>query len=102
MGLFGMNCRISGVLSLSLGFWLLAGLIAAQRLETFDRDPGWEGQNNRSAIPPCRSRQEDFGYSPLTAFAGGGVGEIGGRVERSATRAAYAKAIKPRTLDEAL
>ena len=41
------------------------------RTETFDRDPGWHGVNNRSAreLPPVTIRQ-DFGYSESSRAAG--------------------------------
>src|SRR5438874_12994641 len=62
--------------------WLAALLIAClaqfsrseERTQRFDRDPGWEGHNNRSTAIPPRSIKQDFGYSN-TAHAGGTRGE---------------------------
>lgn len=76
---------------------------AADRIETFARDPGWEGVNHR--IDPAKARKtvQDFGYSPGTNHAGGEApGEIGGRISRSLTRAYYAKSIPTRTLQSRL
>lgn len=72
----------------------------ALKSESFDRDPGWEGRNNR-IVPekPFKVRQ-DFGYS-TTSFAGKARGEIGGRVQRSTTPALYAQPLAPaRTLND--
>src|SRR5262245_55570528 len=59
-----------------------------ERTERFDRDPGWEGRNNRSAAP--RNIKQDFGWSD-TAHAGGQRGEIGGFITPAAEPAFYAK-----------
>jgi lysophospholipase L1-like esterase len=77
------------------------------KTETFDRDPGWVGVNNRSArtIEPVQIRQ-DFGFSPETAHASGGrskdKGEIGGVITPAGEVAFYGKAIKPMSFDEPL
>jgi hypothetical protein len=62
--------------------------------ESFDRDPGWEGRNNR--VPPKQPLvvKQDFGYSP-THFAGKAAGELGGNIQRSTTPASYALALTP-------
>jgi hypothetical protein len=65
---------------------------ALLRTETFDRDPGWDGHNNRSNVPLPRMVRQDFGYSG-TSHAGGGAGEIGGFVTPAAEPAYYAKVI---------
>src|SRR5688572_9743668 len=72
------------------------------RTETFDRDPGWHGNNNRSAreLPPIEIRQ-DFGYSD-SSRAGGKRGEIGGFITPAGEAAYYAKAIAPVTLNDPL
>ena len=46
------------------------------KTETFDRDPGWDGVNNRSAQKgPGRTIRQDFGFSS-TSHAGGKPGEV--------------------------
>jgi hypothetical protein len=80
----------------------LGGLSAAEdRVERFDRDPGWDGQNNRAASPAPRVIRQDFGYS-RTAHLGGKPGEIGGFVSPAAEPAYYAKVIPVATLDNPL
>jgi hypothetical protein len=67
---------------------------ATQRVEHFDRDPGWEGVNNRIARDRYPTIKQDFGYAD---------GQIGGQVWRSSTPAWYAVPIEPAvTLDEPL
>jgi hypothetical protein len=81
---------------------LMVGLAAAtaeERTERFDKDPKWEGQNNRRAEP--RSVVQDFGYS-ATGHAGGKRGELGGFLTPAAEPAYYAKHITPMTLDDSL
>ena len=68
--------------------------------EHFDRDPGWEGVNNRIVAEKPRTIAQDFGYSPKTNFAGGQAGEIGGRVARTSRLAFYAVKLPPRTLKD--
>src|SRR5437867_12867574 len=62
------------------------------KTEHFDRDPGWEGHNNRIAPKVVKAVQQDFGYS-ATNLAGKADGEIGGTIWRSPTRASYAARI---------
>ena len=72
--------------------------------ESFDRDPSWEGVNNRSATTrdPIKVRQ-DFGYSAKTAHAGGhSPGEVGGFITAAGEAAFYGKAIDPATFDQPL
>lgn len=75
---------------------------AAERTERFDRDPGWEGHNNRiaSGMKP-RPVKQDFGYS-TTSHAGGQPGEIGGYITPAAEAAYYARKIRPRTFADPL
>lgn len=80
---------------------LAGSLLAAERVQRFDKDPGWEGHNNRSAVPAPRTVRQDFGYSQ-TAHAGGQAGEIGGFSSPAAEPAYYAKRLAPRTLDKPL
>ncbi|MBI3722065.1 MAG: hypothetical protein HY248_05880 [Fimbriimonas ginsengisoli] len=44
------------------------------KTETFDRDPGWEGHNNRITPKRVFMVKQDFGYS-TTHFAGLSAGE---------------------------
>jgi len=73
------------------------------KTETFDRDPGWLGVNNRSAQQhePIKLRQ-DFGYSPATANAGGKHGEIGGFITPAGEAAFYGMPIDPANLEQPL
>jgi hypothetical protein len=68
-----------------------------QKTETFDKDPNWDGFQNRIKLPPVR-KQQDFGWSK-TNHAGKSAGEIGGTVWRCITPAYYAKKIGPFDLD---
>jgi hypothetical protein len=80
----------------------LAGWAAARgRTERFDKDPEWDGVNNRAAAPEKRTVRQDFGYS-RTAHAGGECGEVGGFISPAAEPAYYARKIDPKTLDDAL
>jgi hypothetical protein len=80
----------------------LACLSAAEdRVERFDRDPGWDGHNNRAVSPAPRAISQDFGYS-RTGHAGGRDGEIGGFLCPATEPAYYAKVIPAATLDNEL
>lgn len=72
---------------------------AAQRFESFDRDPDWEGHKNRSVKP--QPIHQDFGWSETTHF-GGVNGEIGGSINPAAEPAYYAKRITQKTLSNSL
>jgi hypothetical protein len=74
--------------------------LAEQRQENFDRDPGWDGHNNRSAKP--ETIRQDFGWSANTTNAGGAPGEIGGQVAPAAEPAYYGRKIPTRTFNEVL
>ncbi|MEA3208825.1 MAG: hypothetical protein QOE70_1882 [Chthoniobacter sp.] len=75
---------------------------AVLKTETFDRDPGWEGHNNRIVPKSAPRVTQDFGYSP-TQFAGKAAGEMGGRIQRSTTPASYAALLAPaKTLNDQL
>jgi hypothetical protein len=87
-----------------LGFLLAGGactLLAAERTERFDKDPGWEGHNNRAERPRSRSVRQDFGYS-RTAHTGGKGGEIGGFISPAGEPAYYARKMPRRTFDDRL
>jgi hypothetical protein len=78
-----------------------AGAGPVLKTEHFDRDPGWEGHNNRVVPKRVAKVTQDFGYSP-THRAGEAKGELGGVIQRSTTPAYYAAPIAARTLDEPL
>jgi hypothetical protein len=75
--------------------------IAKERTEHFDKDPGWEGVNNRATTPEKRTIRQDFGYSK-TDHAGGKPGEIGGFITPAAEAAYYGKKIDTKTFDNPL
>jgi hypothetical protein len=74
------------------------------KTESFDRDPGWLGTNNRMARTrdPKHVRQ-DFGFSADTRHAGGAShGEMGGFISPDGQVASYGRAIEPLTFDKPL
>jgi hypothetical protein len=73
----------------------------ALKSESFDKDPGWEGHNNRIVPKRVVTVTQDFGYSK-TNFAGEVAGELGGQIMRASQPAYYADKIGPVTLDEKL
>jgi hypothetical protein len=69
--------------------------------ESFDKDPGWEGFNNRIVPKKTLTVTQAFGYSD-SAIASKEKGEVGGKVTRSAKPAYCADKIAPRTLQDKL
>jgi hypothetical protein len=92
-----LQCLAVAAVSLSA-----AQLAAGERRESFDRDPGWEGLDNRLVPEPARRTRQDFGHRETRHAGGRQAGEVGGWVQRSLTPAWYGKAIAPRTLDHRL
>ena len=89
-------------------FLLLAavacGLGAAEpgsklRLEHFDKDPHWDGHNNRLGENNPVTVRQDFGYAAESPFH---APAIGGLVTTAAAPAYYAKKLPARTLSDAL
>src|SRR4051794_31365947 len=74
---------------------------AAVKSESFDKDPGWEGHNNRIIPDHLPTVTQDFGFVE-TNLAGKAAGEMGGVVTRAAEPAFYADRIGPVTLDQPL
>lgn len=74
---------------------------SAERRESFDADPLWDGHNNRTAVPEARRIRQDFGYS-MTSHFGGAPGEFGGFITAAAEPAYYAKQIAQRSLGDFL
>lgn len=77
------------------------GITAEQntRTEHFDRDPGWEGHNNRTDQIEKRQVKQDFGWSK-TAHSGGKAGEVGGFISPDGAAAYYAKSIPVKTFGD--
>ncbi len=72
------------------------------RTEHFDKDPGWEGRNNRVVPKKALTVRQDFGFS-ATNFAGKVAGEMGGAIQRCTTPASYAVPLaRAMTLDDRL
>jgi len=98
---FGLNA-LMWVLCVSLTFAAGTAQPTRQQFESFDRDPGWEGLNNRLVDLDRPIVRQRFGWRP-SRFAGGQGGEIGGVIWRSATPAWYGLPFdKPLTLDDHL
>jgi hypothetical protein len=76
-------------------------MLREQQRMTFDRDPGWEGYNNRLVPEVTPLVTQDFGYS-RTNFAAKSLGEIGGRITRASEPAWYAARIPAKSLDDKL
>jgi hypothetical protein len=74
---------------------------AAVKTESFNHDPNWDGHNNRVEMKAPKTVAQDFGYRDSN-FAGAAKGEIGGTIWRSSSRASYADAIEPKTLNDRL
>jgi hypothetical protein len=94
------NGLFIGILVLVIGQGV-AGASQRERLERFDRDPGWEGRNNRPAVPVTRAIRQNFGYS-RTGNNGDLPGEVGGQITPAAEPAYYAKKLAPETLNDTL
>src|SRR2546423_357738 len=69
--------------------------------ERFDRDPGWEGFNNRVQPTHTPTVVQDFGFRPVKA-GGRNENAIGGRVTRSSRPAFYADRIGTKNLNDKL
>src|SRR5262245_59093370 len=96
-----MRSRRAGWWAAAIAGGVAGWAAAAERTERFDKDPGWEGRNNRATEPAKRTVRQDFGYSP-TAHAGGKPGEVGGLITPAAEPAYYARKIAPKTLNDPL
>ncbi len=94
---------MQGTLLKSTVAWMTAivlatACVAEQRSENFDRDPGWEGHNNRPMENSLRKVVQDFGYSAADHFENG-PGEVGGSITSDGVPAYYAKPIPPLTYE---
>jgi hypothetical protein len=90
------------VVSALAGILAAIGVLAAEKSENFDTDPGWDAHNNRSAKPEPRTIRQDFGYSPTRHVQGAAPGEIGGFINPAAEPAYYAKKIPAKTFNDPL
>src|SRR5947209_13236146 len=97
LGLLGLTL----LLALTIGAGSGDQVKSALKTQSFDKDPGWEGHNNRIVPQRVPTVTQDFGYSKTNA-AGKGAGELGGRITRASEPAYYADKIGPVTLDEKL
>jgi hypothetical protein len=80
----------------------LAGEPANLRRADFSADPKWDGYGNRRVPDPAPVTRQHFGWRDTNYAGGKSKGEIGGRVQRSATLASYAMPISRRTLKDKL
>jgi hypothetical protein len=71
-------------------------------MQSFDRDPQWDGHNNRAARPEPQPVRQDFGFSATTHVGGSKPGEIGGHTTPAAEPAYYAKRISTATFKDRL
>jgi hypothetical protein len=76
--------------------------------ETFERDPQWDGKNNRQTMPTRLVRPWfDFGFSNTNFCGGKDRGELGGQIFRGDCRysermACYGDRVGPLTLEKPL
>jgi hypothetical protein len=92
------------------GEWVAALTLAAsgmgsapgERTEVFRTDPGWDGYRNHLVPLLAPVTRQDFGHRAFNRTGGKEPGEIGGRIQRSAPPAWYAKVIPTRTLEDRL
>jgi hypothetical protein len=86
----------------SIATALVAATCAEERTEEFDRDPGWDGRNNRAKTPEPSEVRQDFGYSATQHLDGTDRGALGGYLTPAAETAYYAKRIPPATFADRL
>jgi len=97
-----------GLIELSLLVVFPLGRFApAERVERFDKDPGWDGFNNWAVALEARTIRQDFGYSNTHHARGQASGEMGGLVFRGDNRyrdrlAYYGDRLRPLTLEKPL
>jgi hypothetical protein len=94
-----MSMRRNHIVALPL-LMIVSMALGAEKTESFNHDPNWDGHNNRPTADPVTIRQ-DFGYSK-TSHAGGKPGELGGFIMPASEAAYYAKAIPTATFKDKL
>jgi hypothetical protein len=88
--------------------WLDDIVINDAAVESFDRDPKWDGRNNRQSGQTRLVRPWfDFGFSDTHRAGGSAKGELGGTIFRGDCRetnrmACYGDRLKPLSLDKPL
>ncbi len=82
-----------------LGVVLAFATFAEERTERFDKDPGWDGLNNRPDASTLRTVTQDFGYS-ATERVGDAPDAIGGTISPDGRPAYYAKVIQAHSFDD--
>src|SRR5256885_11703331 len=91
-----------------LSVFLLLAVSAApadkSNLKTLDfsKEPNWDSYRNHLLPDPPPMTKQDFGYRSSNRAGGAKAGEIGGRAQRAARPASYAKVIETRTLNDHL
>lgn len=70
-----------------------------QYLERFDRDPSWDGLNNRPEASTKRTVVQDFGYN-ASVHQGANQDAIGGTITPDGRAAYYAKTIPLKSFDD--
>lgn len=97
---FSISSRLGVALAALLTLTPLHAL-AGERTQSFDRDAGWDGYQNRTAPEQTREVRQDFGFSQ-TAHAGARPGEIGGFIHPCAEPAYYARPVPDLSLNQPL
>lgn len=87
---------------LALACLLIAQVMADDRTERFDNDPGWEGFNHRPTRSEARTVRQDFGFSNTRHAGGRASGEIGGTITPAAEPASFGKVIPERSFADKL
>src|SRR6478736_4319998 len=89
----------TSLFSMSVLFLLSAAPANTSSLRTLDfsADPNWESYRNHLLPDPPPRTKQDFGYRTTNKAGGMKAGEIGGRAQRAATPAWYAKVIPAKT-----
>jgi hypothetical protein len=75
---------------------------AAERTETFDKDPRWHEHNNRATRIEPRAVKQAFGFSATTKCGGAQPGEMGGFITPAGETAYYAKAMPEKTFGDVM
>ena len=75
---------------------------AEERHESFDRDPKWDGHNNRAVKPEPQQVRQDFGYSQTRHCGGAAAGEVGGLITPAREPAYYARRIPTASFNDHL
>src|SRR5947209_13935785 len=94
----------STLLSISVLLLLCAAADNQKNLKTIDfsTDPNWDSYRNHLLPDPPPKTKQDFGYRMTNKAGGMKAGEIGGRAQRAARPASYAKVIATKTLNDHL